>query len=116
MSKRQLVVLQSGILAIIFAILFPPYGYSRWTLTTYTADLKGVYEIETNNSPWQHVGYAFILSAPPASPLSSLDRERSYDTDIKISGHVLAAEIAVIVLLTAGAFITLGYKRNDAVC
>jgi hypothetical protein len=104
MSKRQLIVIELGIIVAIVAILFPPYGFNRYVETVYTADRMGIYQINTNDCPWQNVGYALIFSHPPKSPFLS-DSERNYDTDMRIGGHILAAELAVIALSTAGMFL-----------
>jgi hypothetical protein len=114
MTKRQLVVLQCSILALIVAILFPPYGYSRWVETRFPNSETGQtsVEVKTHNDSWQQVGYSFILSAPPAPSFTGWHEHTYSEAEVKIAGHVLAAEIAIIVLLTTGAFITLGYKRK----
>jgi len=129
MTKPQLIALQCGILAVIVAILFPPYGYER-VVSGYFPPAKVIqlgasYSETTNAVPWRYVGHSFILSTPlrdGALEWRSKETEGKwleagksvYHPEIKIGGHVLTAEIAVIVLLTAGAFITLGYKRKSA--
>ena len=123
MNKRQLVALQCSILAIVGAILFPPFGYDRYvTMTIPSHSFDAIYT--TNNVAWRCVGHGFIfgLSKPPYDEeLHKQDMEAKKQTgadillsnpEIKIAGHVLAAEIAVIALLTAGAYVTLGHKRR----
>ena len=127
MNKRQMIALQCGILATIVAILFPPWGYKRYSWKNTPSGIeaqRGVkYSEGTNGVDWHYIGYSFILSPPPEDPefkkvndfsLRTFPKKSLYlaNAESKIAGHVLAAEIAVIVLLTAGAYIGLGYKKT----
>lgn len=127
MNIRQLIALQCGILAAVAAILFPPYGYDRVVSINFPSGKEiqlgpTVFE-PTNACPWRYVRHSFILSTPTRD--EALDGRNKEDNEnwpetgksifrpeIKIAGHVLAAEVAVVVLLTTGTFITFGYKRN----
>jgi tetratricopeptide (TPR) repeat protein len=126
MNKRQLIALQWGMLAIVAAVLFPPYGYERVVFTVFPPPDLAPSEVFhfTNSCPWKYAGHAFILSPPPTD--KALDNRikdieakhpqlgKTYTQyEMKIAGHVLAAEIAGIALLTAGVFIMLGYKRKS---
>lgn len=126
MNKRQLIALQCGILTTIVAALFPPHGYDRCTMITMpdakAAESGVTPQRSTIKMPsWTYTGHSFILSHPPDDSVSAdhfykLVKWTASVTriapEIKIGWDLLAAEIAVIVLLTAGAIKSLGYKRN----
>jgi hypothetical protein len=122
MSKTELRIIWCGILIAIAAIAFPPFGYNRYEEILYNSSAQGLdrsSKIET--APWECVGLSFILSPPHATRILKMQDPSSKDIDVfgftkpyvRIMPHVLLAEIAVIALVSAGAFIT-ARKRSGS--
>lgn len=116
---KEKIIVWISILLLVRVLLYPPYGYTRYTVTTNSLKLGSGPPIETQIVvPWTYLRHAFILSdaIPFDSRLSTVhtsdqDHRVSVELDdMRISWPVMGIEAAIILLITIGSIFTLRPK------
>lgn len=112
--KAKLAIVWFAIVGVAGALLFPPYGYSKYNLLVVAG---GNQSESVKNVEWRYVGNNFILSGAPSTkddPLIKSLTGTSQDVQVVASAANLeiywiavAIEIAVIILLAVGLFATI---------
>lgn len=108
---KEVVVVWTAIALAIVSLLFVPYGYTKIT----SHDLRTEIPIVV---PWTYVGHRFILSEPPRGDPRLLKSVKLSPThfetidDMRIAWHIVAIQVAIIVLLAIGAIFSLRKRRQ----
>jgi hypothetical protein len=121
MKEVHVVWAAIGLLAL--TLLFPPYGYTRYTVTIIPPGRAGltVGPLEIRKVvAWTYLGHRFLLSRPPAYDSSLVESLTKHDSlgfsnvefnDIAIAWQVVGIEALVICLAATGVLYTLRRRR-----
>jgi len=120
---KEILVIWLGIILLIVALLFPPYGYTK--IKTDVLDTKNHYDVSTRHEvvPFTYVRHQFILSKPNLSEPRLAKRDAAYLVpntltyfeveDMRIAWHIVAVQAAAIILLTGGIVFTLRVRQKS---
>ena len=112
--KRRIAILWLAIVLTIAAFLFPPYGYTEYSLTTFYTGAAESFK-HTYRVPWTYVTHRFLFAGPPPVEMA-LDSSvtllngsvvGSVD-DSAIAWRVILIEIGTIALLSVGTLAIFG--------
>jgi hypothetical protein len=134
MSRAQLQILWCGILAVVAAVVFPPYGYDHvLSISSYAPrenqwmdGARASRDVRKSIGSWRYLGHSFILASAftdhgkdKLNKMLAEKAQKAADPSIanailsaistptvSIGWHIIFAEIVVISLLTGGGFIT----------
>lgn len=119
---KEVIIIWVAIILVLLSILFPPFGYTRETIHS-IFETDPVRLVDTQFVvPWTYVGHRFIFSEPPTTdprfkkrynslPGSGVISRATVD-DMKIAWHVIAIQVAVIILVAGGLVFTLMIQRR----
>jgi hypothetical protein len=115
---RVVVVVWIAVILIVLSLSFPPYGYSKYTKSTWPRlnGGSGLGEKEDSHEsiPWRYVGHRFILSDAPKND-SRLSQEWKSDEfvlvlvtidNMGIGWHIFAIQIAIVIAISCGLILT----------
>ena len=104
-------VVWGAIALLCLCLLFPPYGYSRFTVIALSRTVTVAPTITEVNHGWIYLGHFFLCSRPPAQDpvLISQFRDTAELTnevvldDVGIGWYILGVECVIILAITGGA-------------
>jgi hypothetical protein len=115
---RAIIVIWLAIILIVISLSFPPYGYSKYTVSTHIKGMPlGPEAVTQCTKPWGNVGHRFILSDAPRrdsrledywDKVSRDDNTRSLVTvdNMGIGWHIIAIQIAIVIAISCGLILT----------
>ena len=119
MHTLRTAVVGLTIFAIVFTLLYPPWGYTKSTVLTIFKDSPGGSETRTDSDPWTYARHSFLFSSPPRDPknqqrIKAMNADNpearqivlSYD-DMKVAWNLVAVQAIIIVLVGAGILFAL---------
>ena len=117
---KEKIIVWISILLLVLVLLFPPYGYTRYTVTTLTRPTGTVPPHETHLVvPCTYVRHTFILSAPSTydARIWKIQEDDPQNhpilavvDDMHILWPVMGVEAAIILLIAIGSIFTLRSK------
>jgi hypothetical protein len=112
---KEIVIIWIAIILVIVALIFPPYGYTKITgsiISVTSLDIPDIHSV----TPWTYVGHSFIFSLPPYISDTSKDGRTTFSFEgMRIGWHIVAIEIAVIILITSGVIFSLRIRRRHKI-
>lgn len=118
---KETIIIWVTIILVILSLLFPPFGYTRITVTSFQKNLLTVPPTSTPKVvPWTYVGHRFIFSQPPMTDPALEERFKSDHLmirvarvdDMRISWPVIAVQIAAIIVVAFGLAFTFRIQRK----
>lgn len=118
--KEQFVI-WSAIILIVVSLLFPPYGYTKFTVTTYSTNpLLDYSRVKQDTVPWTYVKHKFIFSAPPRFDPNLEHRYKDNAVmsrfveveNMQVAWLMVAIQTSVIILVASGVFITMRIRKG----
>ena len=119
---KEIIIIWAAIILISISLLFPPFGYTKYTVTSTLIKEPGLPQaISHFVKPWTYVRHRFVFSRPPEND-ARLDKvftaaeEKAITTvsvdDMQIGWPVIAVEDAVIILMAIGLIFTIRIQRR----
>lgn len=118
---KTTLIIWSAIALIVCALLFPAYGYTRFSITVIWKSDK---HIDTNEFgvPWTYLRHQFIFSPPRQDDPRLSETHKSHEratlltptVNVQIAWSVVAVEIGVIVLVASGLCYTIRERQRSA--
>ena len=119
MHTLRTAVVGLTIFAIVFTLLYPPWGYTKSTVLIVFKNPTGRPDRFTNKDPWTYARHSFLFSSPPIDPKNEQRIHRinadnseakqfvsSYD-DMQVAWNLVAVQAIIIVLVGAGILFAL---------
>lgn len=120
LSIKEIDIIWAAIILVIISLLFPPFGYTKFTVSRIV--LSPLISIEKHyDVPWTFVEHQFIYLEPPKFDQKLEDRFKSDDPkdsvsinyeDMKIAWHIVAIQVAIIILIASGLIFTLRSQKK----
>lgn len=111
MCRLKLLILWIVAASLSVALLFPPFGYTGYKLLS--MDPKAIASPQKFSVPWTYLTHKFIFEKPPGGDADFVDKmeqmkEMPLAFNVRIGWQFMVTECAVILLLGAVAFATVG--------
>jgi hypothetical protein len=126
-AVKEVTVLWIGVVLIVLSVLFPPYGYTRYSVTSIPKNvnlLMNAPELskpQYYDVPWTYIKHSFLFAIPPATDRELTKRSSqegiflhiAHPEDIRVAWHVVYIQIALIALISGAVIVTIRIKRSS---
>lgn len=124
---KEATALWVGVALIALSVLFPPYGYTRCSVTSIPKDVNLLVNApelskpQYYDVPWTYIRHSFLFAKPPMlDPELNRRYGQSPDNiflqiarpeDIRVAWHIVYIQIAMIVLVAGVVIVTIRTKQ-----